>query len=50
MAKVEESESAPEVMHGHITSISVLRTHRRLGIAGKLMKESHREMHEIYNA
>ncbi len=38
MAKVEESETAPEVLHGHITSISVLRSHRRLGIANKLMR------------
>jgi ribosomal protein S18 acetylase RimI-like enzyme len=42
MAKIEEDENNIELVHGHITSISVLRTHRRLGIANKLMRESHK--------
>ena len=36
--------------HGHVTSISVLRTYRRLGIANKLMLQSQRAMKETYKA
>lgn len=39
LAKMEE-EPADGVPHGHITSISVMRTHRRLGIAERLMRMS----------
>ncbi|KAL1842155.1 hypothetical protein VTJ49DRAFT_5928 [Mycothermus thermophilus] len=39
LAKMEE-EPADGVQHGHITSLSVMRTHRRLGIAEKLMRQS----------
>lgn len=39
LAKIEE-EPADGVQHGHITSISVMRTHRRLGIAEKLMRQA----------
>ena len=28
------------IPHGHITSLSVMRTHRRLGLAEKLMRQS----------
>jgi hypothetical protein len=35
-----EEEPADGVQHGHITSLSVMRTHRRLGLAEKLMKQS----------
>lgn len=41
LAKMEE-EPADGVQHGHITSLSVMRTHRRLGIAEKLMRQSRR--------
>ena len=37
-------------MHGHITSISVLRSHRKLGIATKLMRASQFAMRTIYDA
>lgn len=30
-------EEASDVIHGHITSLAVARTHRKLGIASKLM-------------
>jgi N-alpha-acetyltransferase 10/11 len=34
MAKIEDEENEEgEEVHGHITSLSVLRSHRRLGIA-----------------
>ena len=39
LAKMEE-DPADGVQHGHITSLSVMRTHRRLGLAEKLMRQS----------
>ena len=33
----EEKEGAQEI-HGHIRSLSVLRSHRKLGLASKLME------------
>lgn len=39
LAKMEE-EPTDGIAHGHITSLSVMRTHRRLGIAEKLMRQS----------
>ncbi|PNS19560.1 N-terminal acetyltransferase A complex catalytic subunit ard1 [Sphaceloma murrayae] len=49
LAKMEE-EPNDGVPHGHITSLSVMRTHRRLGLAEKLMRQSQRAMFEMYNA
>ncbi|KAI5310277.1 N-terminal acetyltransferase A complex catalytic subunit ard1 [Ascosphaera atra] len=49
LAKMEE-EPTDGVQHGHITSISVMRTHRRLGIAEKLMRMSQRAMAESHHA
>ncbi|KAK4575127.1 N-terminal acetyltransferase A complex catalytic subunit ard1 [Recurvomyces mirabilis] len=39
LAKMEE-DPADGIQHGHITSLSVMRTHRRLGLAEKLMRQS----------
>jgi len=39
LAKMEE-EPVDGIQHGHITSLSVMRTHRRLGLAEKLMRQS----------
>jgi peptide alpha-N-acetyltransferase len=39
LAKMEE-DPADGIPHGHITSLSVMRTHRRLGLAEKLMRQS----------
>ena len=53
MAKMEddeEKEGKDGAIHGHITSISVLRTYRKLGIATKLMKASQHAMMTIYGA
>ena len=36
------------MVESHITSLSVLRTHRKLGIATKLMRATHRQMEKIY--
>ncbi|KAJ9156169.1 Acetyltransferase [Pleurostoma richardsiae] len=49
LAKMEE-EPADGVPHGHITSLSVMRTHRRLGIAEKLMRQSQLAMVETFGA
>lgn len=45
-----EEEPADGVPHGHITSLSVMRTHRRLGLAEKLMRQSQRAMAETFAA
>lgn len=35
---------------GHITSLAVARSHRKLGIASKLMAQAHRQMEEVFGA
>lgn len=45
-----EEEPADGIPHGHITSLSVMRTHRRLGLAEKLMRQSQRAMVETFAA
>lgn len=40
LAKMEEDLEPGDEPHGHVTSISVLRTYRRLGLANKLMQLS----------
>ena len=44
---MEEEDTPP---HGHITSLSVLRTHRKCGLATKLMTASHNRMTESFDA
>lgn len=46
LAKIDEDHAGT----GHITSLSVMRTHRRLGLAEKLMRQATRAMHEYYGA
>ncbi|GFH13100.1 N-acetyltransferase domain-containing protein [Haematococcus lacustris] len=36
--------------HGHITSLAVARTHRKLGLATRLMQATHQAMQEVFNA
>ncbi|KAL4076130.1 acyl-CoA N-acyltransferase [Scleroderma citrinum] len=56
LAKMEEpeehegTEKHEQVPHGHVTSISVLRSYRRLGLAKKLMLQSQEAMSTIYRA
>ena len=45
MAKMEDESE--DVIYGHVTSLSVLRTHRKLGIATLLMNATHRVMSEV---
>ena len=48
LAKMEEeTEDDP---HGHITSLAVKRSHRRLGLAQNLMDQTARAMVETFNA
>ncbi|KAL5487592.1 ARD1_3 [Sanghuangporus weigelae] len=50
LAKMEDDLQDGEDPHGHVTSISVLRGYRRLGIAKKLMLQSQDAMATIYKA
>jgi len=43
-------EEDNELLHGHITSLSVLRSHRKLGLAQKLMVQSQKAMKETFSA
>ena len=49
LLRAPREEEAPEV-HGHITSLAVLRTHRKMGIAQKLMTASQEAMAETFQA
>merc|ERR1712194_41203 len=58
LAKMEEEDTTttnqnnnqPYQPHGHITSLAVLRTHRKRGIATLLMQRSQQEMYTVFNA
>lgn len=51
LAKMEEDDPQQnQPKHGHITSLSVLRTHRKRGIATSLMRRSQLEMQEVFDA
>ncbi|KAI8837377.1 N-alpha-acetyltransferase 10 [Chytriomyces hyalinus] len=48
LAKMEEEPS--QAPHGHITSLSVMRNFRRLGLAEKLMSQAQKAMVESFGA
>ncbi|KAK4049396.1 N-terminal acetyltransferase A complex catalytic subunit ard1 [Microbotryomycetes sp. JL201] len=48
LAKMDEE--ATDDPHGHVTSISVLRNYRRLGLAQKLMQRSQHAMKQAFGA
>jgi peptide alpha-N-acetyltransferase len=48
LAKMEEDHTVTP--HGHITSLSVMRSYRRLGIAQKLMKQAQKAMADNFSA
>ena len=50
LAKLEDEDIKAGDIQGHITSISVLRTYRRLGIASKLMSHAINMMQEYFDA
>lgn len=43
-------EDPDDIPHGHITSLAVRRTYRRLGLAQKLMDQASRAMVECFGA
>ncbi|RYG63840.1 N-acetyltransferase, partial [archaeon] len=47
LAKMEEDANPP---HGHITSLAVLRSYRKCGIATQLMRQAHARMQESFGA
>merc|ERR1719295_127669 len=46
----DESDNGTKWKHGHITSLAVLRTHQKLGLASALMMASEKQMVDVYNA
>ena len=50
LAKLEDEDVKQGEIQGHITSISVLRTYRRLGVANKLMIHAINMMQEYFDA
>lgn len=51
LGKMEDDPNAEDkTPHGHVTSISVIRTYRRMGIAEKLMRQSLYSLCEVYGA
>lgn len=48
LAKMEEEPG--DLPHGHITSLAVMRSHRRLGLAEQLMSLSQSSMREVFKA
>ncbi|KAI0663248.1 acyl-CoA N-acyltransferase [Cubamyces menziesii] len=50
LAKMEEDVADGDEPHGHVTSISVLRSYRRLGLAKRLMIQSQEAMATVYKA
>ncbi|KAF9481808.1 acyl-CoA N-acyltransferase [Pholiota conissans] len=50
LAKMDEELAEGEEPRGHVTSISVLRSYRRLGLAKKLMVQSQEAMAQVYRA
>jgi len=50
LAKMDEEVPEGDPPRGHVTSISVLRSYRRLGLAKKLMIQSQEAMRDVYRA
>lgn len=50
LAKMDEDSEHKEDSHGHITSLSVLRSYRKLGLATKLMKAAQEQMPIVFGA
>ena len=49
MGKLEDDDdNKKKEVEAHITSLSVLRTHRKLGIATKLMRATHHQMKNYF--
>ena len=48
LAKMDDEDEPGKTPHGHITSLAVLRTHRKLGIAANTMKATMRETDAVH--
>ncbi len=46
----ETADTSPQSVHGHITSLAVLRTHRKMGIAKKMMEQAQNAMRDVYGS
>lgn len=49
-ANAANPSDTSDLPHGHVTSISVMRSYRRMGLAEKLMRQSLRTLAETYGA
>lgn len=50
MGKMNEEDDPDTDPHGHITSLAVLRSHRKLGIATQLMQAAQAQMDAVFGA
>lgn len=50
LSKMEEEPDEEMLHHGHITSLAVLRTHRKLELATKVMRQAERDMEDIFDS
>ena len=52
LAKMDDPEMDDKrvPVHGHITSLAVLRSHRKMGLATKLMRAAQLAMQDVYDA
>lgn len=46
----DDPEASSEPPNGHVTSLSVMRTYRRMGVAEKLMRQALFALREVYQA
>ena len=49
LAKMDDEEDEKKA-HGHVTSLSVLRTHRKLGVASNVMNTTMKNMDDVFGA
>ncbi|KAJ2596054.1 methionyl-tRNA synthetase [Coemansia sp. RSA 1721] len=50
LAKMNDDKDVQPPLDGHITSLSVMRSYRRLGLAERLMSQAQRAMVEVYGS
>lgn len=47
---LSKMEDEPTEVHGHITSVAILRAYRKMGLARRLMECAHTAMQQTFNA
>ena len=50
MDDADDDKRESSQIHGHITSLAVLRSHRKMGLATKLMRAAQQAMEDVYEA